>query len=67
VLVLYSDGIPDHLSPSGEEYGRRQLTNVVRANCHLSAQGVIDAIFADLDRVNRELFDDQTLVVLKVK
>jgi sigma-B regulation protein RsbU (phosphoserine phosphatase) len=67
VLVLYSDGITDHLSPSGEEYGRRQLTNIVRASCHLSAQGVIDAIFADLDRVNRELFDDQTLVVLKVK
>ena len=67
VIVLYSDGITDHLSPSGEEYGRRQLTNIVRASCRLSAQGVIDAIFADLDRVNRELFDDQTLVVLKVK
>ena len=67
VLVLYSDGIPDHLSPSGEEYGRQQLTNVVRASCHLTAQGVIDAIFTDLDRFNRELFDDQTLVVLKVK
>ena len=67
VFVLYSDGITDHLSPSGEEYGRRKLTDVVRASCRLSAQGVIDAIFADLDRVNRELFDDQTLVVLKVK
>jgi sigma-B regulation protein RsbU (phosphoserine phosphatase) len=67
VIVLYSDGITDHLSPSGEEYGRRKLTDVVRASCNLSAQGVIDAIFADLDRVNRELFDDQTLVVLKVK
>ena len=43
------------------------MTDVVRASCHFSAQGVIDAIFADLDRVNRELFDDQTLVVLKVK
>ena len=67
VFVLYSDGITDHLSPAGEEYGRRKLTDVVRASCRLSAQGVIDAIFADLDRVNRELFDDQTLVVLKVK
>ena len=67
VLVLYSDGITDHLSPAGDEYGRRQLANIVRASCHLSAQGVIDAIFADLDRFNRELFDDQTLVVLKVK
>ena len=67
VLVLYSDGITDHLSPAGDEYGRRQLANIVRASCHLSSQGVIDAVFADLDRFNRELFDDQTLVVLKVK
>jgi len=39
----------------------------VRANCNLSAQALIDTIFADLDRFNRVLFDDQTLVVLKVK
>src|SRR4029077_16126334 len=66
VFVLYSDGIPDHLSPAGEEYGRRKWTSTVRARYPRSAQGVIDATFADLDRFNRELFDDQTLVVLKV-
>jgi len=67
MLVLYSDGIPDHLSPSGEEYGRARLSHVVTRNCDLTAQAVIDAIFADLDRFNREPFDDQTLAVLKVK
>jgi phosphoserine phosphatase RsbU/P len=67
VIVLYSDGISDHLNPGGEEYGRWRLANVVRANSSLSAQGLIDTIFADLDRFNRVLFDDQTLVVLKVK
>ncbi|HKW97711.1 MAG TPA: SpoIIE family protein phosphatase [Bryobacteraceae bacterium] len=67
VLVLYSDGISDHLSPSGEEYGRKRLAELVRANCHLSAKAIIAAIFADLDRFNIEPFDDQTIVVLKVK
>jgi sigma-B regulation protein RsbU (phosphoserine phosphatase) len=67
VMVLYSDGIPDHLSPSGEEYGRGRLAKVVRGHCQVPAQTLIDAIFADLDRFNRVLFDDQTLVVLKVK
>jgi sigma-B regulation protein RsbU (phosphoserine phosphatase) len=67
VFVLYSDGITDHLSPSGEEYGRGRLAKVLRESCNLSSQEIIDAIFAGLDRFNRTLFDDQTLIVLKVK
>ncbi len=67
MVVLYSDGISDHLNPAGDEYGRWRLGNVVRAHCKKSAQQLLDAIFADLDSFNRELFDDQTLVVLKVK
>jgi sigma-B regulation protein RsbU (phosphoserine phosphatase) len=66
-IVLYSDGISDHMSPAGDEYGRWRLANVVRSHCKKSAQDLLDAIFADLDRFNPELFDDQTVVVLKVK
>jgi sigma-B regulation protein RsbU (phosphoserine phosphatase) len=67
LIVLYSDGIPDHLSPAGEEYGRARLANVIKSSCNLTAQDVVDAIFGDLDRFNREPFDDQTLVVMKVE
>ena len=67
VLVLYSDGITDHLSFSGEDYGRGRLAKVLRESCNLTAQEIIDAIFTSLDRFNRALFDDQTLIVLKVK
>lgn len=67
MIVLYSDGVTDHLSASGEEYGRGRLATVVRANCHLSPREVIDAVLEDLDRVNLQAFDDQTMVVLKVK
>jgi sigma-B regulation protein RsbU (phosphoserine phosphatase) len=67
VIILYSDGISDHMNPAGEEYGRWRLGNVVRSHSKKSAQQLLAAIFADLDRFNPELFDDQTVVVLKVK
>ncbi len=68
-LVLFSDGITDHLNLSGEEYGKRRLTNLVRSLCHHAAQQMVDAIFEDLDRfgAGAGAFDDQTLVVIKVK
>jgi sigma-B regulation protein RsbU (phosphoserine phosphatase) len=67
VMLLYSDGISDHLSPSGEEYGRGRLAKALRDGCDLPLNALVQAIFSDLDRFNRTLFDDQTLVVLKVK
>jgi sigma-B regulation protein RsbU (phosphoserine phosphatase) len=67
VFVLYSDGITDHLNHSGEEYGRGRLAKVLRESYTLTAQEIIDSIFAGLDHFNRTLFDDQTLIVLKVK
>ncbi len=67
LILLYSDGIPDHLDAAGEEYGRRRLAEVLTSTAHLPAQKVADAIFADLDRFNTEAYDDQTLVVMKVK
>jgi phosphoserine phosphatase RsbU/P len=67
VIVLYSDGISDHMNPAGHEYGRGRLASIVRGHCKRSAQKLLDAIFADLDHFNPELFDDQTVVVMKVK
>jgi sigma-B regulation protein RsbU (phosphoserine phosphatase) len=66
-IVLYSDGITDHLSPDGQEYGRARLAQVVRRHCQESAAGLIAAIFEDLDKFNTTLFDDQTVMVMKVK
>jgi len=67
VILLYSDGVTDHLSPAGEDYGRGRLAKVVREGCNLPAHALVEAIFADLDRFNTTLFDDQTVIVLKVK
>jgi sigma-B regulation protein RsbU (phosphoserine phosphatase) len=67
VIVLFSDGITDHLSRGGEEYGRGRLARILRANCAVPAQQIVEAIFADMDRFARKAFDDQTILVLKVK
>jgi sigma-B regulation protein RsbU (phosphoserine phosphatase) len=66
-LVLYSDGVTDHLSPDGQDYGRHRLSEVVRRMCDQPAQAIVAEILADLDRFNTAPFDDQTVLVLKVK
>ena len=60
-MVLYSDGITDHMSAAGVEYGRGRLAQVVRRHCNGPASDLIDAIFAELDRYSTTAFDDQTV------
>jgi len=66
IVVLFSDGVSDHLSPAGEEYGRGRLAKVVKRCCGLSPSEIVDTIFADLETFNTERFDDQTLIVMRV-
>jgi sigma-B regulation protein RsbU (phosphoserine phosphatase) len=66
-LVLYSDGITDHLNPAGTEFGRGRLAQLVRQHCRSTADDMISAIFAELDKFSTVAFDDQTLFVMKVK
>jgi sigma-B regulation protein RsbU (phosphoserine phosphatase) len=67
LILLYSDGVSDHLSPEGKEYGRGRLSRVIRRRCWQEPEDVVKAVFADLDKFNTTLFDDQTLIVMKVK
>jgi sigma-B regulation protein RsbU (phosphoserine phosphatase) len=68
-IVLYSDGIPDQLNHRGEEYGRARLAKVLRNHYKESASVLPKRIFEDLDRFSAGAakFDDQTLLVIKVK
>jgi serine phosphatase RsbU (regulator of sigma subunit) len=43
------------------------LAQVVRRICDQPAQALVAEILADLDRFNTAPFDDQTVLVLKVK
>jgi sigma-B regulation protein RsbU (phosphoserine phosphatase) len=67
IVVLFSDGVSDHLDPSGEEYGRGRLAHVMRRSCELTTTEIVNEIFADLDRFNTERFDDQTLIVMRLR
>jgi len=67
IVVLFSDGVSDHLDPAGDEYGRGRLAHVMRTSCGLSTAEIVETIFADLDAFNTERFDDQTLIVMRVK
>jgi sigma-B regulation protein RsbU (phosphoserine phosphatase) len=66
-VVLYSDGISDHLNAAGTEYGRGRLAQVVRGNCHGTSCDLIGAIYRDLDSFSTTAFDDQTVFVMKVQ
>jgi sigma-B regulation protein RsbU (phosphoserine phosphatase) len=67
VIVLYSDGITDHLNAAGTEYGRGRLAHVVRSHWRSSAPELIAAIFHDLDQFSKTPFDDQTVLVMRVR
>jgi len=66
-LVLYSDGITDHLNAAGTEYGRGRLAQVVRSHCNGVACDLVGAIFRELDQFSTTAFDDQTVFVIKVQ
>jgi sigma-B regulation protein RsbU (phosphoserine phosphatase) len=66
-IVLCSDGVTDHLSPEGEEFGRDRIGEVILQTCHLGPHGVVQSLFDALDRFNTVKFDDQTIIAMKVK
>jgi sigma-B regulation protein RsbU (phosphoserine phosphatase) len=66
-MVLYSDGITDHVNAAGTEYGRGRLAQVVRAQCNRTACDMIGAIFKEMDKFSTTAFDDQTVFVMKVQ
>jgi phosphoserine phosphatase RsbU/P len=66
-IVLCSDGITDHLSREGEEFGRERIGRIISESCELGPHGVVQTIFSQLDRFNPVKFDDQTIIALKVK
>jgi phosphoserine phosphatase RsbU/P len=69
MFVFFSDGILDAQNKAHELFGRGRLEQIIAANCPLSADAVVKAIFqAVADHAGSEdAFDDQTVVVMRVK
>jgi serine phosphatase RsbU (regulator of sigma subunit) len=67
VLVIYSDGVTEAASPSGEEFGPTRLYEVVSRNVEASAAGIRDRIESALTKFSQgtQAADDITLVIVK--
>src|SRR5215472_7006144 len=68
LLVCSTDGIIRISDEQKHEYGARRLTDFVRRNRERSAQGMVDAVLAELSAYSTASMnnDDKVLIVLKV-
>lgn len=68
LIVTFTDGISEALSPLGDSYGYERIADtLLRSHATLSAQEVLRKIKQDLDEFTfgQALKDDATIVVLK--
>jgi sigma-B regulation protein RsbU (phosphoserine phosphatase) len=68
LLVCATDGLLHISDEQKHEYGARRLTDFVRRNRERSAQGVVDAVLAELSAYSSASMndDDKVLIALKV-
>ena len=68
-LFQYTDGVTEATNASNELYGMQRLTSVLSANAKLSAQELLPAVRADIDRFvgDAPQFDDITMLCLEYK
>ncbi len=66
-LLLYTDGLPEGLNTSQEEYGERKFLRSIIKNAHLNTAEIRDAILNEFnDFIGKEpLHDDITLAVFQ--
>jgi phosphoserine phosphatase RsbU/P len=68
VVVLYTDGLPEAVNASGEQWGVEGLSNAAAANRHQGAEEAVDAIFRAFDEFcDGSQADDATVAVLRVR
>jgi len=72
VLLYYTDGVTEASGLGGERFDEERLVGAFQTACRsgLGAQGILDQLFARLDRFvgsDRHLDDDASMVVLKVR
>ena len=69
VIVFVSDGILDAENAQREMYGPERLSELLSSRGEQSAQEIADAILNDVSRFQgeQERFDDETIIVLRVR
>ncbi len=68
-FVFFSDGILDARNEAGELFGRSRVEQIVANFDGVSAEGLVNSLFDAVAEhaAGVETFDDQTVVVIKVK
>jgi phosphoserine phosphatase RsbU/P len=69
VIVFVSDGILDAEDEKDEMYGQERLSSLLCASRNLPAGEIAEAILADVTRFQggKDRFDDETIIVLRVR
>jgi phosphoserine phosphatase RsbU/P len=69
VFAFFSDGIVDASNSKDEPFGRSRVEHVIAKHAGGTAREIVDAVFRATEEfaAGAEVFDDQTMVVLKVK
>jgi phosphoserine phosphatase RsbU/P len=68
-IVFVSDGILDADNAKGEMYGESRLTDMLCGHRERTAAEIAEAILQDVSRFQegKERFDDETIIVLRVR
>lgn len=66
-FLLYTDGVTESFSPSGEPFGENRLQNILRLNIHKSVNELLDILEASLIafREGAPPTDDVTMVAIR--
>jgi sigma-B regulation protein RsbU (phosphoserine phosphatase) len=66
-LVVFSDGVSEALSVTGEEYGEGRILSLVKANETVDPQKLLDLLFSNVREFARGApqNDDITVMVLR--
>jgi serine phosphatase RsbU (regulator of sigma subunit) len=69
LVVMYTDGVTEAVNGENEEFGQSRLAELLRANRHLPADAIADAIRAAVDDFIGDAppSDDFTLVLVKLE
>jgi sigma-B regulation protein RsbU (phosphoserine phosphatase) len=69
VIVFVSDGIMDAENAQSEMYGEERMTGLLCSHHGESAQQIAEALLEDVGRFqgDHDRFDDETIIVLKVR
>lgn len=67
LVVIYSDGLTDAISPDGEEFGEARLLDLVKKNSSLSTGRLSDLIYRSIGAFSGDfpIRDDMTLVLIR--